>query len=235
MNRKIKPEETNALFRFVHKHYVYHYDLQIELVDHLAASIEEQWDENADLSFEDGLRNTFKKFGITGFSKIKQEKQKGLARKYNLLLWNYLLEFYRWPKMLLTLALTLGLFLLFQAVNGVTWILVPYFVILLIGGYIYFYKFAKKSFEIKTVRGKKFMLLEQLKQFQMAAILFCQLPVQSNIISRELDLRFSDNIWVLLVTAFLVVSFNIVMFGYFFYIPKKIKEHFMTHFAEFAV
>ncbi len=137
--------------------------------------------------------------------------------------------------MLLTLALTFGLFLLFQLVNGITWILVPYSAVLVIGGFIYYYRFAVKSFQIKTVPGKKFMLLEHLQQFQIVTLMFCQFPVQSYNFSRYLDLKFSDNLWVLLLTAFFVVSFNITLFGYFFYIPQKIKEHFMEYFAEFAL
>jgi hypothetical protein len=35
MNRTITPEETEKLFAFCRQHFVYHYDLQVELVDHL--------------------------------------------------------------------------------------------------------------------------------------------------------------------------------------------------------
>jgi hypothetical protein len=109
MNRTITPEETEKLFAFCRQRFVYHYDLQVELVDHLGSSIEQQWNENPEISFEAALLNTFKKFGISGFSKIKVQKQKELARKYNRLLWKYFLEFYRWPKMLMTLAGTMAL------------------------------------------------------------------------------------------------------------------------------
>jgi hypothetical protein len=36
MNRTITPEETEKLFAFCRQRFVYHYDLQVELVDHLA-------------------------------------------------------------------------------------------------------------------------------------------------------------------------------------------------------
>lgn len=110
MSRTVTSEETEELFLFCRKHFVYHYDLQVELVDHLASSVEEQWESDPELSFEEALHKTFKKFGISGFSKIKEQKQKELRRKYNILLWKYLLEFYRWPKILLTLAVTMTLF-----------------------------------------------------------------------------------------------------------------------------
>ena len=98
MRRKITPEESKKLFMFCHKHFVYHYDCQIELVDHLASAIEEQWESNPGIMFHAALRNSFGKIGITGFSKIKEQKQKELHLKYNHLLWKYLLEFFGWPK-----------------------------------------------------------------------------------------------------------------------------------------
>jgi hypothetical protein len=42
MNRTITPEETRQLFEFCEKKRVKHYDVQFELVDHLASDIEEQ-------------------------------------------------------------------------------------------------------------------------------------------------------------------------------------------------
>ena len=105
MNRTITTEETKKLFKFCRDHYVFHYDLQVELVDHLASSIEEKWEIKPELSFEEALHNTFRKFGVTGFSKIKEQKQKELARRYNRLIWKYLLEFFSWPKIVMTFAL----------------------------------------------------------------------------------------------------------------------------------
>ena len=92
-NRNNRRNQKTYL-NFAIKHFVYHYDLQVELVDHLASSIEEQWEINPELPFEEALKNTFKNLVFTDFSKIKEQKQKELQRKYNILLWKYLLEFF---------------------------------------------------------------------------------------------------------------------------------------------
>ena len=65
---KINIEQTNRLYEFTRQHYVEYYDLQTELVDHLANSIETQWQENPKIDFEDALKVEFKKFGVFGFS-----------------------------------------------------------------------------------------------------------------------------------------------------------------------
>ena len=55
---KLTPEQIDRLYQFTRQHYVEWYDLQTELVDHLANSIEAQWQENPKKnSFEDALQN----------------------------------------------------------------------------------------------------------------------------------------------------------------------------------
>jgi hypothetical protein len=235
MSRKINLEETEKLFTFCRRHFVYHYDLQVELVDHLGSSIEEQWSENPEIPFNTALLNTFRKFGITGFSKIKEQKQKELARKYNRLLWKYFLEFYRWPKIMMTLAGTMVLFTLLRIVENIAWVIVPYFALLVVATLYYFYFIAQKKFKIQTVPDKKFMLLEQVNQIQMTVVLFSQMPLAAYNISRYLNVHSVTQTWALLLISFVLVCLNIILHGQFFFIPEKIKEHFQEQFPEFAL
>ena len=235
MQRTITSEETEKLFSFCRQHFVYHYDLQVELVDHLASSIENQWANQPDLTFETALNNTFKKFGISGFSKIKVEKQKELGRKYNRLLWKFFLEFYRWPKILITLAGTLVLFTLLRMVDNIALVIVPYFALLVIASLFYFYFVAPEKLKIKTIPGKKFMLLEYVNQIQMAVVLLSQTPIAAFNISRFLHVHSINQPWVLLLISFLIISLNIILYGLFFYVPEKIKEHFKQQYPEFAL
>lgn len=232
MNRKITPEETTQLFAFCGKHQVHYYDLQIELVDHLASAIEMQWKTDLELDFNKALKMSFGKFGIYGFSKIKDKKEKELRRKYNRLLWKFFLEFYKLPKIIMTFVFTIGMFTLFQFVNNIDWIFIGYFIISIIIGVLYLLYYHKKI-KVKTVSEKSFLLIEQLSSYISLLSLVYTLP--------NLFFQFSkffkifDNQLYLFLISFLLVAFTIFMYGYLVFIPKKIKEHFMEHFAEFAV
>ena len=57
---KVTPSQLQDLYAFTRNHYVYHYDLQTELVDHLANDIETIWQENPKLSFEEARDQSFK-------------------------------------------------------------------------------------------------------------------------------------------------------------------------------
>ncbi len=62
-------EKTN-IKKFTRQHYVEHYDLQTELVDHLANDIEKICEEQPNLSFEQAKTISFKKFGVFGFMDV---------------------------------------------------------------------------------------------------------------------------------------------------------------------
>ena len=235
MNRTVTSEETQKLFLFCHKHYVYHYDLQVELVDHLASSIEEQWESDPELSFDEALKNTFKKFGIHGFSKIKEQKQKELRRKYNILFWKYLLEFFSWPKIIMTAAFTLVLATLFNVVENDVWVVAPYFIILTVFCFYYYFRIFPKKFKIEKVNGKKFLLLEQLKRGQVGGFIAIQMAIQSFNFGHILKISsLQSNVGITVVSLYIIL-FTIGLYGEMFYVPSKIKEHFREQFPEFVM
>lgn len=105
MEPKVNPEQIERLYRFTLEHFVEHYDLQTELVDHLSNAIEEQWTENPKLSFEDALQNEFKKFGVFGFSEVVEKRQNAMQKRYFKFVWTHFISFFKLPKIILTFAL----------------------------------------------------------------------------------------------------------------------------------
>ncbi len=65
---KTTQSQISDLYAFTKRHYVEYYDLQTELVDHLANDIEAIREETPSLSFEEARDMSFKKFGICGFA-----------------------------------------------------------------------------------------------------------------------------------------------------------------------
>jgi hypothetical protein len=74
--RKVSVEEVERLFKFVKSKYVHYFDLQCELVDHLACAIEEEWELNPTVSFENALTRVYARFPITGFTHFVAEQAK---------------------------------------------------------------------------------------------------------------------------------------------------------------
>lgn len=99
----LSEEQIQYLYKFCVKHYVRHYDLQVELVDHLAASIENEIHQDPKLSFEEGLSKVYKGFGVMGFSNVITEKQVALAKSYQKDFWRNFLSYFTIPKVALTI------------------------------------------------------------------------------------------------------------------------------------
>ena len=135
----------------------------------------------------------------------------------------------------MTLAGTMILFTLLKMANSVVWIIIPYFFIIAIAAFLYYYLVSRKQVKNIAKPGKKFMILEYLKQVQFVVILLSQTPVNMLHIGRFLDLHAVHQNWALLLISFLMISLNIIFYGYFFFIPVKIKEHFQEQFPEFAL
>lgn len=95
---QLTKEQIEQLFEFTRKKYVRWYDLQIEIVDHLASRIEEEMEKNAALSFEQALEQVYKGFGIFGFSQIIREKEAQLEKAASKLWLKTLLEYFTVPK-----------------------------------------------------------------------------------------------------------------------------------------
>ena len=106
---KLTKNQIDELYKFTRKHYVYHYDVQSELVDHLANDIEKIWEQTPNLSFEDAKNNSFKKFGIFGFMDVIEAKQKQMNKRYKHIMWRFFKEWFTLPKVTTTIVLFLVL------------------------------------------------------------------------------------------------------------------------------
>lgn len=114
MKKELTEEQVAQLFEFTRRHYVEYYDVQVELVDHLASSIEAEWEKNPEISFDIALNNVFSGFGIFGFSDVVENKAKSVW-KYQKSLWHK--EFakqFRWPNFLKLVTVWTILFMLFR-------------------------------------------------------------------------------------------------------------------------
>lgn len=96
---KLSEHQITSLFQFVQKKFVHWYDLQIEIVDHLASSIEAEMQATS-ITFELALEKVYSRFGIFGFAKIVQEKQVQLQKTAKKMWWNELLDIFKWPGIL---------------------------------------------------------------------------------------------------------------------------------------
>ena len=157
---KLSPDQIQKLYDFTRQHYVEYYDLQTELVDHLANAIEEQWQENPKRSFEETLQIEFKKFGVFGFMDVIEKRQTAMNKKYNKIIWKHLKEYFKIPQIIGTFsAIGILFYLLKMSLISVIAITIIGFIGLALFFISIFY-LAKKRKKQEEKTGKKWLFKE---------------------------------------------------------------------------
>lgn len=164
--RKISSSEIEQLYDFTKQHYVEYYDLQTELVDHLANGIEERWHKNPKLSFKEGLDLEFNKFGIFGFADVIKEREKAMNKRYIKIIWKEIKKQFKQPLILIGIAIFMAVTTYFR--NGIVFTVLC---ILLLLQSIYFLIRTRKI-RRKSKKRKRIYLLEKIIMQSSGANMF---------------------------------------------------------------
>lgn len=220
---KLSESHIQQLFTFAQKHYVEWYDVQTELVDHLANGIEAQWEQNSNLSFEVALKTEFKKFGIMGFTEVIEQKTKALNKRYWSLIYNHIKSFFKLPRIILTVFLVWVYFQIFNVamVYHVNWVLVPTLGLLFGVPWYFWIKEYRRSKKTMNTTGKKWLFENTISQIG-GMVHLMNIAIYFQVIYH------SDTTWSTFLS--IVFSVGVVLFGMLIYVaiyevtPKLRKE-----------
>jgi len=172
--KKVNPQQIERLYEFTRQHYVEYYDVQTELVDHLANAIEEGWQENPDQDFEELLQQEFKKFGIFGFNDVVEERQKAMQKCYTKIILKEVKTFLKLPKVLVSILLAWFCFFVISRFSfGLIFLLAFCFLSILVMQIYSGVKLTRLKKAIQAKQKKKYLLEETvLKSGTIGSSLF---------------------------------------------------------------
>ena len=230
-DRKLTPEQIDELHEFCYFQSVFHYDTQVELVDHLASAIEEIWKTNPALPFQKALEHVNQQFGgHAGFVIIRLEKEKALRKKYRKLLWQFVAEYYKFPKIMISFMLFLGIFTALKFTENDQWItdsLIIMFFVFSLGYLLYYYP---KYIKIKVPEKHTFLFNEIAQKGVLSKTMAFGGGFISTMTHTSHFTTFGSLFFSTIVSLFLVL-----LYGDCFFIPKKIREHFEEQFPQFVI
>lgn len=225
---KLTHEQIQQLYTFTRQHFVEHYDVQTELVDHLANDIEQIWTTQPNLSFEDAKNISFKKFGVFGFMDVVGERAKALNKKYWKLVWAIFKAFFQIPQIVISITIFLAILVGFQ-----TFPTKYFFISISIGGIIilgfklYFLNQEKKK-RFKATNKK--WLLEEYVFNLGGSIAFINLFIQMVNLSPE---TISNTL--IIIASFILTAFIILIYITSFILPSKVEEILENHYPEYKL
>ena len=231
---KLTHQQVDQLYLFTRQHYVEYYDLQTELVDHLANAIEIEWQQNPNLTFDEVLNKEFKKFGIFGFVDVVQKRQAALGKKYNSLVWEHFKEFFGIPKILLTLAMTVLLFTVLKLSLYQDLIITGLYFILTIFTFYEMIKSWKQRNKKKKSQEKRWLFEEIINQYgTFSGEILLPFNVLLQIYNR-IDIYVTKDYFLLGLSVVFVV-FSIVLFIIFKIIPSKAEAYLKQTYPEYKL
>lgn len=225
MDKKVSAEQMEELFAFTRKHYVEYYDLQLELVDHMANAIEERWITDPTLDFTTLKNQEFKKFGIFGFMEVVEQRQLALTKKYNALLWCYFKKFFKLPRIVLTLGLIFLVFKIIQfSILAYSVILVA---VIVTGAYKLISSVQKYRKKVKQT-GKKWLFEEIIMRCGgVPAMVYIPYQVYSEVFDSEPGMLF---MWIMAIFFVLCVIYQYIIL---YTIPSRAQEHLVATYPEY--
>ena len=225
---KLKESQIEKLYLFIRQHFVEYYDLQTELVDHLANAIETQWQTNPKRTFHEALQIEFKKFGIFGFSDVVQERHVALEKMYRKIVWSHFKTFFKLPQILGTFSAVGILYMLLKISFHKEIIFISLLLFLLVVFFVELVRNAKKMKKRNQETGKKWLFKEILNGYgQGSGLMF--LPLQAVFHLRNI---LNDD-YVLFFGSFFIIVLALVQYVILVVIPKKAEQYLLETYPDY--
>ena len=227
---KLNEQQIEELYTFTRQHFVEWYDLQSELVDHLANAIEAEWQQNPKLTFEEALHLEFKKFGVFGFMDVVEKRQAVLNKKYNKLVVNELKNFFSVPKIIGTLSATGIVFYLLKSFQEGLLIMQIAFILSVAIFLIGILMLSRKIKKNKQQTGKKWLLEDIIFGYGSFTGLL-NLPIQ---VAINLD-GYNYPEWFLLILSFLLIILILTEYIVLILIPSRAEHYLNETYPEYYI
>lgn len=231
---KLSQTQIQELYNFTRRRRVEFYDLQTELVDHLANGIEKQWMDDSELSFTEALKIEFSKFGHFGFGSILKSRKKAMNKKYNRIIYNEYRRYFSWPKIIkIVVASAVFLTLIRLLPLQYKWMIVSVGVIPFVSYLIYVAYKKQKAYKNKIGIEKRWLLQEKIFTISGTAAGAMNLFHIFNLLS-VLNLV-SNNFWFDAFMSILVVCSFTLCYVIIFVIPEKAEQYLSMAYPEYTL
>lgn len=221
-------DQVDQLYNFTRKHFVEYYDLQSELVDHLANGIEKQWEGNAKIDFNEALQIEFKKFGVYGFSDIVEKRTIQMKRRYHKFVWQHFKDFFTVPKLFFTISLIIILTVVLINLSAIAST-----VVMALACIVFFITVVisiKKHLYKKQSSSKSWLMQDIINSYGGAAGLWF-IPFQ--LIFQFKNLTSTNNIFILSFFSSFIVCWILYSYIMIYIIPIKAESYLNEVYPEY--
>jgi len=227
--RKLTTAQIEELHEYCYFRQVKYYEVQVELVDHMASAIEKMWETQPEITFVDAMFKVGEQMGGDwGFANIAYEKEKTIRRRYRCQIWQFIGSFCLFPKIVLTVLMMAITYLIVCHVKESYWIFIA------LGTILLFYPAVDEIFisakKVKLELPKYPFLTKEATRRVFASNLVIQSFLFISIMSNHVH---NQQIFSILF-AFVYVFFFIWFYAETVYIRRKALEYLAEQFPQFV-
>jgi hypothetical protein len=99
---KLTTQQIESVSNYIKSFDIKWYELQVELTDHFVSIMEEIWNENPELSFEQLKYRAERRFGRNYFKQAEKDRKIILQQEFKRNHWKVVLEYLKFPKIALS-------------------------------------------------------------------------------------------------------------------------------------
>mgnify|MGYP003147588497 CR=1 FL=1 len=222
--KKVNKLQIDRLYKFTSQHYVEYYDIQTELVDHLANGIEKTWEEFPEMDFEKALTIEFKRFGVFGFMEVLDKRIALATKRYYRLIAKETLEFLKSGKAVFSiLVLSILFFAILRTSYGLDILMSLIFLELVLLMVMIALKKRRYEKKLKSSHKKRFLLEEVIVTAGHSASLFPLVISFFNLISYS-ELNMHQSLFMPSIIAVICALQLVLVYIAYFHIPEHKEE-----------
>lgn len=232
----LSEEQIGELYKYCERKRVIYYDIQIEIVDHMANAIEDKMKADPQLGFKQALEEVHASFGSFGLREIVQSKESYMRKHYSKMRKNLFWSYFTLPKIAFT-AFVFVVFVTLERLIPIAYL--PY--TLLVMGAAFLYLMIKQEIVKRKLRKaqKKQLLMTNPQYFDFSfiyLILFFQFGSRGlnkglfSIIDKEAITRIEYYAIVILLLVYIISS--LVRLAMIQTVSDKAKEKYPAVFVQ---
>ena len=216
----IKKEQYKYLFEYTGRHYSRYYDVQLEVIDHLASLIEDIRIQDPTIGFKSALNIAYKSMPGREFEKVTKEKEKAMRKYWNKHIVRFLLNYLRWPLIVKTLMYSCIIYTFLIFFGSYLSFGVGLILLFLFGLYEHFNIKSLQKKQGQFLAIKIYLGVTSSLWIVPLSILFCQMEALKNFTSFE----FTWQIFIAVVIAFILL----LQYGLSVHFPDFIRENIVS-------
>lgn len=227
----LKSHYIQEIHKWIKSLNINYYDVELELVDHIASGVEEELANNNPRQTIDLVVSELKKWPFSKIEALIKEKKHDLYWGWNKKLWSYLASYFKLPKILILFILT-GCFSMIllnipnpnSLVDKSMEVTMLFYVIWLCHSCFLMYK--KNNKDLTLISSEAYY--KTIGGIPVIPYLIIQMHGEFNLFA---DLNFSS----IVLFSFLISLCIILLHAFFFVFPRQLKEDTLSYYQHLAI